>query len=102
MTQSSTLFVRPDVQAFLSALEAAPRPPLTAELLALLRTSPTDPALLPDLPPADVAVKKTVIMPGPGGALELTMFDARAERKVGAGHGVLSWRRLRYWRPQHA
>ena len=76
-------FVRPDVQAFLDVLAANPRPVFTAELLKMIRGMPVAESSMPDLPVGAIAVVQNFTMPGPGGAIALRLFDARAERAAG-------------------
>lgn len=77
-------FVRPDVQAYLDKLQANPRPKLTRELLAMIRTLPPEKMQsTDDLPVGELATIKNVTMPGPGGEIKLRLFDARAEREPG-------------------
>jgi acetyl esterase len=76
-------FVRPDVRTFLEMLEANPRPLFTAEMLAQLRTMATDGVGMLDLPIGELAVDRTLTMPGPAGDIGLRLFDARAERAAG-------------------
>jgi acetyl esterase len=77
-------FVRPDVRAFLEALETNPRPEFTAELLAKIRLMPPEGMALMDLPVGELAVVQNLTIPGPdGGEIALRLFDPRAERAPG-------------------
>ena len=77
-------YVRPDVQAHLEWAKANPRPPLNAETIAALRTPEGKAAVLgSDKPLGELAVDKTLTMPGPGGRIALRLFDAKAERAAG-------------------
>ena len=73
-------FIRDDVRAFLDMMVANPRPPLTRELIAYMRTLPpgTIPSL--DLPVGELGAVHDVAMPGPAGDIALRLFDVRAER----------------------
>lgn len=75
--------VRPDVEAFLQAMKAQPRPPFTAEVLAMIRTLPPEMMAAMDLPVGDIAVDRALEMPGPGGSIGLRLFDPCAEREAG-------------------
>jgi acetyl esterase len=80
---ASAPFIRPDVRAFLAMLKANPRPQMTAATIAQMRPlAPQGMALL-EPPVGDLAVVRDVTLPGPGGAIAVRMFDARAERDAG-------------------
>lgn len=76
-------FVRPDVRAFLDMMEANPRPPMSDQLVAFMRTLP--PGSIPslDVPVGDLAIVRDLSMPGVGGEIPLRLFDARTEREAG-------------------
>lgn len=76
-------FVRPDVQAFLDMMKANPRPPMSDQLIAFMRTLP--PGSIPslDVPVGELAVIRDAVMPGPGGDIPLRLFDAREQRGAG-------------------
>lgn len=80
-------FVRPDVQAYLDALAAQPRPQMNEQTIAMIRQIP--PAQIEAMmarserPIGDLAVDKKLTMPGPGGAIELRMFDSKKDRAPG-------------------
>jgi acetyl esterase len=79
--------VRPDVQVYLDAMKASPRPPMSEATIAMIRKIP--PAQIAammsasEAPLGKLAVDRTLSMPGPGGAMELRLFDARAKRAPG-------------------
>ncbi len=79
--------VRPDVQTYLDALKAHPRPPMNDQLIAMMRKIP--PAQMATMmsasekPIGPLAVDRRLTMPGPGGVIDLRLFDARAERGAG-------------------
>ncbi len=79
--------VRPDVRAYLDALAEQPRPPMNAKTIAMIRQIP--PAQIEAMmarsekPIGEIAVDKKLSMPGPGGTMELRMFDAKKERAPG-------------------
>lgn len=75
--------VRPDVQAFLDMMKANPRPPMSDELVAYMRSLP--PGAIPslDLPVGELAVIRDLTMPGAGGEIPLRLFDAKADRAPG-------------------
>lgn len=76
-------FVHPEVQAFLHEMEKQPRPPFTAETLAMMRQLPPEMMAAADLPVGELATDRTLTMPGPGGEIALRLFDARASRGAG-------------------
>ena len=79
--------VRPDVQAYLDALAAQPRPPMNEQTIAMIRKIPPEQiaAMMArsEKPIGAVAVDKKLSMPGPGGAMELRMFDTKKVRAPG-------------------
>lgn len=77
-------FVRPDVRAFLDMMEANPRPPISDQLVAFMRSLP--PGSIPslDVPVGDLAIVRDLSMPGADdGEIPLRLFDVRAEREAG-------------------
>jgi acetyl esterase len=79
-------FVRPDVQAYLDQLKANPRPPMSDELIAMMRNLPPEVlsqlAIL-DLPVGELGEIRDLSMPGPGGDIALRLFDPRVAREPG-------------------
>lgn len=79
--------VRPDVKAYLDAQSRSPRPPMNEATIAMIRKIP--PAQIAammsaaEVPVGKLAVDRTLSMPGPGGAMELRLFDAKARRAPG-------------------
>lgn len=87
---ATTPFVRPDVRAFLDRLKASPRPALTRELLAMIRKLP--PGMMKstdDLPVGELGEIRDVTMPGPGGEMQLRLYDPRREGERGPGPVVV-------------
>ena len=80
---AETAALLPDVQAFLDALKAQPRPPMSDAIVAMIRQIPPGTMPSPDLPVGDLAVIRDLVMPGPGGDIPLRLYDARAERGPG-------------------
>ena len=78
-------FVRADVQQFLDVMKANPRPVFSDALIAQIRTLPAEAMASLDLPVGELAVVRDLSMPGPGGAIALRLFDARAQREPGPG-----------------
>lgn len=81
-------FVRPDVQAYLDAMKKQPRPPMNAQTVAMIRKIPPTMlekmyAAMGDAPMPALAVDRKLTMPGPGGTMDLRLFDTRAERAPG-------------------
>lgn len=76
-------YVRPDVQAFLDMLASNPRPIFTDELMKVIRQMPSDQMALLDLPVGEMGEVRDLTMPGPGGDIELRLFDPRASRAPG-------------------
>ena len=80
-------FVRPDVQAYLDAMEANPRPPMNDETIAMTRQVPKEVmaqmlgAL--DQPVGELGEDRRLTMPGPQGEIELRLFDPRKSRDPG-------------------
>ena len=77
-------YVRPDVQAYLDQLAATPRPPLTSEMIKMIRKMPPEMIISKDdLPRGEIATVTDVTMPGPGGDMMLRMYDSRTTREAG-------------------
>lgn len=76
-------FVRPDVRAFLDALEAQPRPIFNDDLIKMIRQMPPEMMASSDLPVGELGEIRDVVMPGPGGDIALRLFDPRASREAG-------------------
>ena len=76
-------FVRPDVRVFLDAMKANPRPLMTAENIAAMRLLAPQGMAMSEPPIGELALMRDAVMPGPSGAIELRLFDARAEREPG-------------------
>lgn len=80
-------FIRPDVQAHLDELAAAPRPPMNDQTIAMMRQVPAEmiEAMLLQLdePLGELAVDRALTMPGPGGDIALRLFDSRETRAAG-------------------
>lgn len=80
-------YVRPDVQAYLDMMAKNPRPPINAATIAMIRKIP--PAQIAqmmsgaEMPLGELAIDKTLSMPGPAGPIELRLFDSKAERAPG-------------------
>jgi acetyl esterase len=80
-------FVRPDVRAYLDALAKNPRPPMNDQTIGMIRKIP--PEMIAKMMAANeapigaLAVDRKLKMPGPGGTMDLRLFDARAERGSG-------------------
>lgn len=79
--------VRPDVRAYLDAQKASPRPPMNAATIAMIRKiPPTQIAAMmatSEVPVGQLAIDRTLTMPGPSGNIELRLFDAKAKRPPG-------------------
>ena len=76
-------FVRPDVRAFLDALETNPRPAFTAAFLASIRGLVMTTEMSADKPVGELGAVRDVVMLGPGGDIALRLYDPRAERDRG-------------------
>jgi acetyl esterase len=83
----ATPYVRPDARAYLDALVQHPRPPMNDALIAMIRKIPPETIAqmmsANEVPVGPIAVDKTLTMPGPGGPMELRLFDPRATRDAG-------------------
>jgi acetyl esterase len=83
----ATPYVRPDARAYLDALAKNPRPPMNDALVTMMRKIPpeTIAQMLTtyEVPMGPIAVDKKLTMPGPGGPIDLRLFDPRAERGAG-------------------
>src|SRR3546814_5162111 len=83
----NSVFVRPDVQAFLDYVNTA-RPAKHFELgPEKARTIMRDMRVLADVPVGELAVEQDLHCPGPGGELRLRLFDAREMRAPGPAVG---------------
>lgn len=76
-------FIQEDVQAYLDALNATPRPALDERIIAMMRQMPPDYLAQRDLPVGELGEIRDVSMRGPGGEIALRLFDPRAERAAG-------------------
>lgn len=85
VAQGQTL--RPDVKAYLDNLKKQPRPAMSDAMIAQIRKIP--PAMIDqmmaasEVPLGALAVDRKLTMPGPGGNMDLRLFDARADRGPG-------------------
>ncbi|MCT2399997.1 alpha/beta hydrolase [Novosphingobium mangrovi (ex Huang et al. 2023)] len=79
--------IRPDAQGYLDLMAANPRPPMGDESIAQMRVIPKEVMAQMigafDLPVGELGEVRDVVMPGPGGDMELRLFDVRAERGPG-------------------
>lgn len=77
-------FIRDDARAYLNTLAKQPRPPMNAQTIAMIRKIPPEQLAVmmtkAEFPVGEIAVDRTLNMPGPGGPLELRLFDPRTER----------------------
>ena len=82
-----TTLIRPDVQAYLAAMEANPRPPMNDATIAMMRQIPKEmiAEMLGSLdqPVGELGEDRRLTMPGPEGEIELRLFDPRASRGAG-------------------
>jgi acetyl esterase len=85
--EAAAPYVRPDVQAYLDAMKANPRPPMNAQTIGFIRKIPAEQIAVmmsaAELPIGELAVDKTMTMPGPAGEMQLRLFDSKAERGPG-------------------
>lgn len=76
--------IRPDAKAYLERLTATPRPPMNEQTIAMIRKVPADMIAqmlsASEAPIGALAVDRKLTMPGPGGNMDLRLFDSRAER----------------------
>jgi len=77
------LFVRADVRAFLDFLNNLPGQKAYELPLAEARNMLHASRHVADAPVGEIAVIRDLDMPGPGAALKLRLYDARAEREPG-------------------
>ncbi len=80
-------YIRPDAKAYLEALAKQPRPPMSDATIAMMRKIAPEMMAqmmaMNELPVGEIAVDQKLTMPGPGGMIDLRLFDARAERAIG-------------------
>jgi len=76
-------FVRPDVRAFLSMLEAMPGPRLHEQTPAQARAQYGAMRSLADLPVGDLATVRDLSIPSENGTIPARLFDAREARQPG-------------------
>jgi acetyl esterase len=87
MEAAAQHYVRPDVKGYLDAMKKTPRPPMNDATIAMIRKIP--PAQIAQMmsgaekPLGELAVDKTLSMPGPAGPIELRLFDSNAARAPG-------------------
>jgi acetyl esterase len=79
--------MRPDVRAYLDAMEANPRPPMNDQTIAMMRQVP--PEFIAEMlgqfemPVGDLGEVRDFACPGPAGEIALRLFDPRASRGPG-------------------
>ncbi|MCX7283363.1 MAG: alpha/beta hydrolase fold domain-containing protein [Novosphingobium sp.] len=80
-------FIRPDAQAYLDALAKQPRPPMNAQTIAMIRQIPPEQLAVmmthAEFPVGEIAVDRQLTMDGPGGKIDLRLFDPRKDRAAG-------------------
>ncbi len=80
-------YIRPDVQAYLDLMKANPRPRMSDEVIAMMRSIPKEmvAAMLAELdqPVGELGELRDLTMPGPAGDVELRLFDPRKSRAPG-------------------
>ena len=80
-------YIRPDVQAYLDMMKAAPRPAMSDEVIAMMRQVPREVIVnmlaALDQPVGELGELRDMVMPGPAGQIELRLFDPRASRGPG-------------------
>lgn len=76
-------FVRPDVSAFLQYLASVPVPRIHEVDPVTARRQSAAMAGVADIPAPAIAVKRDLVMPGPGGDIPLRLYDPRASRAPG-------------------
>lgn len=87
MPKPEAQVLRADAKVFLDALAKTPRPPMNDAMIAQIRKIP--PQVIEkmmgasEVPLGSLAIDKKLTMPGPGGAMDLRLFDSRAERAPG-------------------
>lgn len=78
--------IRPDAKAYLEAMAANPRPPMNDETIAMMRQMPAEMLdqmfEMMELPVGELGEIRDVSMPGPGGDIELRLFDPRNQREA--------------------
>jgi acetyl esterase len=88
VAKEATPYVRPDVQTYLENLKKNPRPPMNAQTIAMIRKIPPEvmDKMLANMGEAAMpalAVDRKLTMPGPGGEMQLRLFDVKADRGPG-------------------
>jgi acetyl esterase len=75
------------VQAYLEALAKQPRPPMNEQTISMIRKIPPEQIAVmmarSEKPIGEIAVDKKLSMSGPGGAMELRLFDSKKNRAPG-------------------
>jgi len=75
--------MRADVKAFLDQMKLQPCPAFTADVLAMIRTLPSEMMAAADMPVGEIAIDREFEVSGPAGPIALRLFDAREEREAG-------------------
>ncbi|OZA56553.1 MAG: lipase, partial [Sphingomonadales bacterium 39-62-4] len=83
MTDHTTHYVRPDVQAFLAFLNSTGAPPMSELSLADARASYVAMGQLAEADPRELAVIRDLTCPGPAGDIPLRLYDLRDAREPG-------------------
>jgi len=80
-------YIRDDAQAYLDNLAKQPRPPMNAQTIAMIRKIPPEQLAVmmtqAEFPAGEIAVDRKLAIEGPGGPLELRLFDPREQRAPG-------------------
>jgi acetyl esterase len=80
MTDHTTHYVRPDVQAFLAFLNSTGAPPMSELPLAEARAGYVAMGQVAEADPRELAVIRDLSCPGPEGDIPLRLYDARNTR----------------------
>ncbi|MFN3423399.1 MAG: alpha/beta hydrolase [Novosphingobium meiothermophilum] len=83
MTEQTTHYVRPDVQAFLAFLNSTDAPPMSQLGLEAARASYIAMGQLAEAEPRALAVIRDLSCPGPAGEIPLRLYDLRETREAG-------------------
>jgi acetyl esterase len=84
---NSSPSIRPDAKAYLDNLAKNPRPPMDEKTIVMMRKIPPETIekmmSMNEVPVGSLAVDRKLSMPGPGGSMDLRLFDPRDTRGPG-------------------